>query len=331
MATNSKPVSTSGSSSHQAARTQQASGANSPEKSPANRRAGRSPAAAAPSAPAATRRSAAPGNRAAAGTRHRPGARAGPARARSWSRPHPRQARHPAHGCRRRAPGRCAARTASCPARSRAEAVGGELPARLVAVQEGALQLGPQVGGTRADRRGRDEPGAGRPGRKQPVDVVARQQHIAVGDDDPGVARRPPALDDVVELGVLGHAVVADQQARLDVRMLRDQPLHQRHDRVLRGPAAQQDFQLRIVELEGRAQRRFLEGVEPAHRPDDGDRRPLLEIGRGCGSAERRQRQAVSSDVPTWISKAATANAPARCANSSMPTTPKSTSIPKPR
>ena len=177
-----------------------------------------------------------------------------------------------------------------------AEAVGGELPAGLVAVQERAFQLGPQVGRARADRRRRDEPGAGRPGRKQPVDVVARQQYVAVGDDDPGVARRPPALDDVVELGVLRHAVVADQQARLDMRMLRDQPLHQRHDGVLRRPAAQQDFQLRIVELEGGAQRRLLVGVEPAHRPDDGDRRPSLGLTRGprlggaAAAPGRRQR-----------------------------------------
>ena len=106
-----------------------------------------------------------------------------------------------------------------------AQAVGGELPARLVAVEEGAFELGPGVGRPGADRRRGDEPGVRLPGVEQAMHVVARHQHVAVGDDDPAVAGRAPALDDVVELGVVGDAIVADQQARLHVRVLGDQPL----------------------------------------------------------------------------------------------------------
>src|SRR4029453_11042775 len=42
-------------------------------------------------------------------------------------------------------------------------------------------------------------------------------------------------------------------------------------------------------------------------------------VARLRNSSPRRQRQAADSDVATWTSKAATANAPASCAISSIP------------
>ncbi len=108
-----------------------------------------------------------------------------------------------------------------------------------------------------------------------------RQQDVAVGDDDPAVAGGAPALADVVELGVVGDAIIADQQARLHMRMLGDHALGKGDHGIGGRGAAQQDLELRIVQLEGRAQRRLLEGVEPAQRPDDGDGRLL-----GCRAAE---------------------------------------------
>ena len=93
-----------------------------------------------------------------------------------------------------------------------AERVDDILPARLIGVEERAFDLGPNPVRPAADRRRGDKPGIVAPAREQPLDVIARHQHIAVGDDDPVVARGAPALEDVIELGIRAHAVVADEQ-----------------------------------------------------------------------------------------------------------------------
>ena len=160
---------------------------------------------------------------------------------------------------------------------ARPGAVGRVLPARLVGVEEGALEFGPHGLRPAADRRRAHEAGVVAPGGEQALHEVGRHQHIAVGDDDPAVRGGAPAFGDVVELGVLRNALVADQQARRDVRVLGNQPLDQRHDGVAAAGAAEQDLVVAVVEFEGRAQRRFLEMVEAADRPDDADRRPVLE------------------------------------------------------
>ena len=48
--------------------------------------------------------------------------------------------------------------------------------------------------------------------RPMSLDVVARHQHVAVGDDDPIMARRPPALEHVVELRIAARSLVADEE-----------------------------------------------------------------------------------------------------------------------
>ena len=95
-----------------------------------------------------------------------------------------------------------------------ADAIGGVLPARLVGVEEGALDLGPEALRHAADRRRAQETGVGAPAGEQAVDIVGRHQHIAVGHHHPVVARGAPALDQVVELGVGGDVVATDKQAR---------------------------------------------------------------------------------------------------------------------
>ena len=76
------------------------------------------------------------------------------------------------------------------------------LPARLIGVEEGAFDLGGEGLGPRADRRSADDAGVGAPARQQALDVVARHQHVGIGDDHPVVAGRLPSLDHLLSLGL---------------------------------------------------------------------------------------------------------------------------------
>ncbi len=145
------------------------------------------------------------------------------------------------------------------------------LPAGLVRVEVGALQFGPDGLGPVADGRRADEAGVVTPRREQPLQVVARHDHVAVGDDNPFVRGPAPGLQDVVELGILRRPLVADQELRLDLRVLGDQPLHQCHHRIVGRGAAEQDLVAGVVKLKRGAQRQLLVIVEAAHRPDNGD------------------------------------------------------------
>jgi hypothetical protein len=63
------------------------------------------------------------------------------------------------------------------------------------------------------------------------------------------------------------------------LRVLGDQPLDERRDRVPARGAAEQHLEAPVVEGERGAQRRFLLGVEAAHGPDDGHGGAVLEAG----------------------------------------------------
>jgi len=92
-----------------------------------------------------------------------------------------------------------------------AETVDDILPARLIGVEKRAFELGPDALRTAADGRRSDKPGIGAPTGEQLPYVVARHQHVAVGEHDPVMPRRAPALDHIVELRIAAHPLVADQ------------------------------------------------------------------------------------------------------------------------
>jgi hypothetical protein len=91
-----------------------------------------------------------------------------------------------------------------------AETIDQILPARLVSVEKRAFDFGPESMRQRADRRRGDQAGVLAPAGEQPLNVIVRHQHVAVGDDDPVMRRCAPALEQVVELGIGADAVVAD-------------------------------------------------------------------------------------------------------------------------
>src|SRR5262249_45596283 len=72
------------------------------------------------------------------------------------------------------------------------------LPPRLMSVEKCAFKLRPQIQWSRADGRRADESRSWSPSREQPLDVVARHQHIAVRDRDPRRGGCPPPLHDIV-------------------------------------------------------------------------------------------------------------------------------------
>ena len=124
--------------------------------------------AGAPSAPADSRLRPRCGGPEAAPAAGRSAGLSGRRRGRLWSTPRLPPLRWPAFRCRRRARDRPAATAWSCPARSRSlERIGDVLPARLVGVEEGALELGPKTARPAADRRRGDEPGVLAPAREQ--------------------------------------------------------------------------------------------------------------------------------------------------------------------
>ena len=159
--------------------------------------------------------------------------------------------------------------------KAEADRVGGVLPARLIGVEEGALDLGPEPVRHAADGRRAQESRVGAPAGQQPLQVVARHQHVAVGHDDPGVLRGAPALDQVVELGVGGERVAADEQFGVDVRILGDEAADDGHHSVVGIVAAEDQLVARIVELEAGAQRQLVKGIETAHWAEDADRRQV--------------------------------------------------------
>ena len=102
----------------------------------------------------------------------------------------------------------------------------------------------------RALRHRADEAGRRLPGGEQPLDIVARHQHIGIGEDDPSVPRRLPAAHAIVKLRVGAHPLVADDQARRDRGIGRDQLLQDRHDRIVAAGDAKDDLVGRIIEIE---------------------------------------------------------------------------------
>jgi hypothetical protein len=156
-----------------------------------------------------------------------------------------------------------------------AEAVDDVLPARLIGVEESAFDFRPKSSRPGADGRGGDETGVGAPACKQPLNVVMRHQHVAVGDNDPVVGGGVPALDHIVELGICAHAVVADEKPCAGIGILRHQVLDQRQDRIRRGRNTKQDLVARVVEIECRAQCIGSIIVDPAKRAHHTDRRIL--------------------------------------------------------
>ena len=147
--------------------------------------------------------------------------------------------------------------------------VGGVLPARLIGVEEGAFDLRPESLRMAADRRRRHHAGVRPPARQQPLQVVARQQHVAVGHHDPGrcaAARQPLSTLLSFGLALMRSSPISSRAGTADARRSARAPAAHR---IARGRRAEQDLVARIVEREGRAQRRLDEIVEAAYRADD--------------------------------------------------------------
>ena len=180
-------------------------------------------------------------------------------------------------------------------AKPKPSASAGILPARLVGVEERAFDLGGEALGARADRRGADDAGVGAPARHQPLDIVARHQHVGIGDDDPVAPRRLPALDDIVELGIGADAIVADQQARRNLGMRGHRAARDRRDRIGGVGDAEDDLVIGIVEGEDRGER--LLAKTPRRRTAAGRWRPAARrrarraACRRGGSGRRRWRR----------------------------------------
>ena len=106
-------------------------------------------------------------------------------------------------------------------------------------------------------------------GHEHGLNIVGRRQRVRIGEDDISVARGVPSLHAIVELGIGAHIVVADEQARGNMRVLGDRLLHMRNDRIMRRLHAEDHLVIRIVEREARVQRLFAEGFDPAQGPHE--------------------------------------------------------------
>src|SRR3984893_1398765 len=160
------------------------------------------------------------------------------------------------------------------------DAVGEALPARLVGIEKGAFELRPGAYGRASDRWRANETGARTPSGKETPDIVARHQHVAVGHDDPLVARGLPTLGRIVELGICAELVVSNEDARGYMRMSRDQAPHEGKHRVADMSGAEDDLIIWMVEMECRRERLLREIFHPADGPYDGHALRLLLLQR---------------------------------------------------
>ena len=174
------------------------------------------------------------------------------------------------------------------------EAVGGILEARLIGVEKGAFELGPEPDRAAADRRRADEPGVGAPCRDQALDIVGRHEHVAVGEHDPVVRGGAPALVEIVELGIVADLLVADQEPRRHAGMGRHQAPDRRHHRILRRGDAEHDLVARVVEREAGSQRLLDMVLDAADRTHQAHGRRVRgraqTAGRRFAANDRNQR-----------------------------------------
>jgi len=115
------------------------------------------------------------------------------------------------------------------------------------------------------------------------------------------VPRCFPAFDEVVQLRIDADAVIADQKARRDAGIFRDDPLDKRDDRVIRLGNAEDHLEFGIVDREAGAQR-FLDRIfEPAHGPEDRNRGVRRQLGRdapdGDAATQRHHEDADEVDA----------------------------------
>jgi len=165
------------------------------------------------------------------------------------------------------------------------EGLGRILPARLIGVEERALDVRPERLRPRTDRRRADDAGVGAPARQETLNVVGGHQHVGIGDDHPIVPRRLPALHDIVELGIGADPVVADQEPRGALGMGPDRAANEGSDRIVGAGEAEDDLVVRIVEREDRAQSLPPKSLDAAERLHDADgRRVFRRPGRAAAA-----------------------------------------------
>ena len=81
---------------------------------------------------------------------------------------------------------------------------------------------------------------------------------------------RSPTFDEVVELWIARHAVIPDQECRVDRRMRLDQPIDQRNHGVIGIRTTEDDLKrAAIARPECGAQRVLNVVLQPAHRPQN--------------------------------------------------------------
>jgi hypothetical protein len=158
-----------------------------------------------------------------------------------------------------------------------AHAVGGELPARLVGVEEGALQFRRDPRREKTNGRRAHKSRARPPFRKQPLNVIAGHQDVGVGHHHPIVGGRAPALGDVVEFRIAVDDFAADEQPRVNMRMFAEQAADERYHRIVAVGDAKENLVVRIVEMETRGERFVDVILEAADGAEDRHRRHVLE------------------------------------------------------
>jgi hypothetical protein len=131
---------------------------------------------------------------------------------------------------------------------------------------------------------------------RQPLHIIARHQHVAVGNDDPFVTRGAPAFNDIVELGIAADAIVANEEFCGHAGMCGDQAADQRQDRVSGGGDAEQDLVVGIIEVERRPQRLLAVIVDAAERANDADGGLLLRFAQRLAKAADRDGDAYDMD-----------------------------------
>jgi hypothetical protein len=124
-----------------------------------------------------------------------------------------------------------------------------QLPARLVSIEKGALNGGPETSGRISHRWRAHEPTIEIPGIEHFAQVRPRKQHVRINQDDVITLRRPPAFNAIVQLWILADPIVSYQQPCTDMGIDGNEAADNFHCRITDPRGTEDDFAIARAEF----------------------------------------------------------------------------------
>lgn len=162
----------------------------------------------------------------------------------------------------------------------------------VIGIQEGRFKIAADPFGVLArDQRGHD-PHPQIQVSHHPLQIIRGYANVAVADDHPIVFGLAVPANHVVYLRVRTDPEISDDQARGRGRMIGDQALDHRNNRVVRVRHGEDDFVIRIIEAKEAGEILKDPAFGALERLKNGDRKKVersIEMRRRLGNVPKRQ------------------------------------------